>query len=139
MALYGHTKIDIAALKRWANSLDVNKITKVDIGGTVIDLDETAKKILEQQRNLFVTMINNLKPNDDWRICRDVISRMFDNAFIRIDNNSLRFADYYECLIIPSNMKTYKKSLKALTILMLVKLIYIIMIKLLHQLELKVI
>lgn len=112
MALHGTSKIDIAALKRWANSLDINKIEKMDIGGAIIDLDGTTRKILDQQRNLFVTMINNLKTGDDWRICRSAISPMFDNAFIRIDNSSLRFADFYECLIIPSNMKTYKKIIK---------------------------
>lgn len=112
MSLYGHTKIDIASLKRWANSLDVNKITKLDIGGEFLDLNEEARKVLIQQVNQFVIMVNNLKVGDDWRTCMSVISRIFENVFIRIDNSSLRIADFYECLITPSNMKTYKKIIK---------------------------
>lgn len=109
MSLYGHTNINIEALKRWANSLSVDKISQVDIGGDLIKLEDRTRKILELQIQGFADLINHLKLGDDWRNCQGIISQMFYNAFVRIDNSSIRIADFYECLIVPSNMKTYKK------------------------------
>lgn len=109
MSLYGHTNINIEALKRWANSLSVDEIFQVDIGGDVVKLEDGTREILELQIQEFANRINHLNLGDDWRSCPGIISQMFYNAFIRIDNSSIRIADFYECLIIPSNMKTYKK------------------------------
>lgn len=109
MSLYGHTNINIEALKRWANSLSVDEVTQVDIGGNLIKLEDGILEILKLQTQGFAALINQLKPGDDWRNCQGVASHMFYNAFVRLDNSSIRIADFYECLIVPSNMKTYKK------------------------------
>lgn len=109
MSLYGHTNINIEALKRWANSLSVDEISQVDIGGNLIKLEDGTREILKLQIQGFADLINQLKLGDDWRNCQGITSHMFYNAFVRIDNSSIRIADFYECLIVPSNMKTYKK------------------------------
>lgn len=57
-------------------------------------------------------MINQLKPGDDWRNCQGFISHIFYNTFIRVNNNSIRIGDYYECFIIPSDMYTHKRIFK---------------------------
>lgn len=109
MSLYGHTHIELGALKRWANSLSVDDITQIDVGGDLITLDSGTRKILELQIKGFVDLLNNLNFGDDWRECQGILSPMFYNAFVRINNSAIRIGDYYECLITPSNIKTYKK------------------------------
>ena len=112
MALYGHTNINIESLKRWTKTLSVDEISQVDIGGTLIKLDADTRKILKLQVQAFADQVDRLKPGEDWRKCLHTVSHMFYNAFIRIDNSSIQIADFYESLIVPSNMKTYKKIIK---------------------------
>lgn len=112
MSIYGHAHIDLDALKRWINSLVVDDIVQVEIGGDVIVLEDTMREMLKIQTEGFANLINYLKPEDDWRDCQGILSSMFYNAFIRINNSAIRIADYYECLITPSNMETYKKIIK---------------------------
>lgn len=112
MSLYGHTNINIDSLKRWANALSIDNITEVDYGGEPVFFDEITKKILNSQLQVFTALINQLKPGDDWRNCQGFISAIFYNTFIRVNNNSIRIGDYYECFIIPSDMHTYKKIIK---------------------------
>lgn len=61
---------------------------------------------------MFIYQVANLKPEDDWKTCLYNVSPMFYNAFLRIDNSSILIADFYECLIVSSNLKTYKKIFK---------------------------
>lgn len=112
MSIYGHTKINIDALKRWANSISVDKITTVDVGGNTIAIDMEVRKLLDLQTQCFIELINNLKSVGDWESCLNVVSPVFQNAFIRIDDSSIRIADFYECFLEPSNIKTYKKIIK---------------------------
>ena len=52
MSMYGHTNINIDALKRWANSLSLDSILEVEIGGENIVLNDKEKEILELQRQI---------------------------------------------------------------------------------------
>lgn len=112
MSIYGHTHINIDALKRWANSLSVEEITQIEIGGNILTVNEQTKKMLELQINTFKKAVSSLKDGDDWRDCQYIISDAFYNAFVRMDYSSIKIADFYECLIVPSNIKTYKKMIK---------------------------
>lgn len=112
MSLYGHTNINIASLKRWVNSLNVEEIQTVNVGGDNIEINEEAKKVLDIQLKGFSKCINQMKEDDDWRKYQWMLSHVFYNAFIRIDNSSIKMGDFYECLIEPSNLKTYKKMIK---------------------------
>ena len=112
MSIYGHNNINLESLKRWANALSIDNITEVDYGGKPVIFDERSKKILNIQLQGFVAFINQLKPGDDWRECQGIISPIFYNTFIRVNNHSIKIGDYYECFIVPSDMNTHKKIIK---------------------------
>ena len=112
MSLYGHTYININSLKRWVNSLSVDEIQSVDVGGYNLEIKYETKELLELQPQGFSECINRMHEGDDWRKYEGIISHAFYNAFIRLDNSSIRMGDFYECLIEPSNLKTYKKIIK---------------------------
>lgn len=112
MSLYGHTYININSLKRWVNSLSVDEIQSVDVGGYNLEIKYETKELLELQLQGFSECINRMHEGDDWRKYEGIISYAFYNAFIRLDNSSIRMGDFYECLIEPSNLKTYKKIIK---------------------------
>lgn len=112
MSLYGHTYININSLKRWVNSLSVDEIQFVDVGGYNLEIKDETKELLELQLQGFSECINRMHEGDDWRKYEGIISHVFYNAFIRLDNSSIRMGDFYECLIEPSNLKTYKKIIK---------------------------
>lgn len=112
MSLYGHTYININSLKRWVNSLSVDEIQPVDVGGYNLEIKDETKELLELQLQGFSECINRMHEGDDWRKYEGIISHAFYNAFIRLDNSSIRMGDFYECLIEPSNLKTYKKIIK---------------------------
>lgn len=112
MSLYGHTYINIDSLKRWVNTLSLDGIQSVDVGGYNLEIKDETKELLELQLQGFSECINRMHEGDDWRKYQGIISPAFYNAFIRMDNSSIRMGDFYECLIEPSNLKTYKKIIK---------------------------
>ncbi len=112
MSLYGHTHINIDSLKRWVDALSMDGIQNIDIGGYNFEINDETKKQLELQLQSFSECIRQMKEGDDWRNYQGILSHAFYNAFIRVDNSSIRMGDFYECLIEPSNLKTYKKIIK---------------------------
>ena len=112
MSMYGNRLVKHEALKRWVKTISLDNINTVDIGGELLELTEESKKILGIQIALFSKLVESMKPGDDWRALQNVLSPLFYNAFFRVGNNAIRIANYYECMVIPSNMKTYKKIIK---------------------------
>lgn len=112
MSLYGHTSISIESLKRWAKALSADEISQIDVGGTLIEFNAHYREMLKTQVQAFAYLVDMLQPEDDWRNCLSIVSPLFFNAFIRTGNSSIQIADFYECLIVPSNMKTYKRIIK---------------------------
>jgi len=112
MSLYGHRLINIDSLKRWVNSLNVEEDSDVDVGGFSLKINGATKELLTFQLDGFRNLINNMKEGDDWRTFEGILSPIFYNAFIRVDKSSIKMGDFYECLIEPSNIKTYKKIIK---------------------------
>ena len=112
MSMYGNRLVKHEALKRWVKTISLDNINTVDIGGELLELTEKSKKILDIQIALFSKLVESMKPGDDWRALQNVLSPLFYNAFFRVGNNAIRIANYYECMDIPSNMKTYKKIIK---------------------------
>lgn len=109
MSISIENHVNIEALKRWVNRLSVDTISQVEIGGNLIKLENQTLEIIKIQIEEFSKIINCLKQGDEWSTYPSSISTLFYNIFIRIDNSSIRIADFYECLIVPSNIKTYKK------------------------------
>ena len=112
MSMYGNRLVKHEALKRWVKTISLDNINSVDIGGELFELTEESMKILGIQIALFSKLVESMKPGDDWRSFQNVLSPLFYNAFFRVGNNAIRIANYYECMVIPSNMKTYKKIIK---------------------------
>lgn len=112
MTIYGDRYVNQNALKRWAHSLSTTQLNQVDIGGENIDIIPEMKKVLDLQISAFAALVDNMKPGDDWRSLQGVLSPLFFNAFFRLDNSSIRVGNFYECLITPSNMKTYKRIMR---------------------------
>ena len=112
MSMYGNRLVKHEALKRWVKTISLDNINTVDIGGELLELTEKSKKILDIQIALFSKLVESMKPGDDWRALQNVLSPLCYNAFFRVGNNAIRIANYYECMVIPSNMKTYKKIIK---------------------------
>ena len=112
MSLYGHSNISHDALIRWCQSLSPENLSSVDIGGDTVELTDTHKAVLRKQIEAFAGVLDTLKPEDDWRAVQGVLSPLFYNAFIRINDNAIRIGDYYECLVTPANVKTSKKIIK---------------------------
>mgnify|MGYP006903255517 FL=1 len=52
MSLYGHTYININSLKRWVNSLSVDEIQSVDVGGYNLEIKDETKELLERKRQI---------------------------------------------------------------------------------------
>ena len=109
MSLYGDRHITCDALKRWVKTLDVTPHTSVDIGGTTIELTPENKDVIRGQLESFSRAVDLLEDGDDWRSLQGLLSPMFYNLFFRVGNNAVRVANYYECLIVPGNIRTYKK------------------------------
>lgn len=61
MSLYGHTYININSLKRWVNSLSVDEIQSVDVGGYNLEIKDETKEMLELQLQGFSECINSYK------------------------------------------------------------------------------
>jgi len=112
MSINGDKNIKTDSLKRWAQSLNVDELNVIDIGGRSVLADEEIKKILRAQLHAFYDCINGMGEKDDWRNLQGLLSPLFYNAFVRIDNSSIRIGDFYECLIEPANIKTYKKIIR---------------------------
>ncbi len=110
--MYGEHKIKNDALKRWAKSISLKEINFVDIGGDSFEVTPEDKEVLETQVKVFSRLIENMKPDERLRSFRGILSPLFYNAFFRVNNSAIRIANYYECLLTPSNIKTYKKIIK---------------------------
>ena len=82
MSLYGHTYININSLKRWVNSLSVDEIQSVDVGGYNLEIKDETKELLELQLQGFSECINRMQDRKSTRLnsSHNVISRMPSSA-----------------------------------------------------------
>ena len=81
MSLYGHTYINIDSLKRWVNSLSLDGIQSVDVGGYNFEIKDETKELLNLQLNGFSDCVNRMNEDDDWRHYQGILSHAFYNAF----------------------------------------------------------
>jgi len=99
--LYGEIHVKLEPLKEWSSSLHIKQIK--------CDSNNPLYKILGSQLELFKSTISNLKPGDDWREVRGIISPLFQEIFFKTKKNAVYLANYYECFIVPANIETKKK------------------------------
>ena len=112
MSMYGDRNVNIQDLKEWIFQLSVGGIEEVNIAGRSIKLEQASKKVLHLQLELFKNAVSSLDNGDDWRDLRYICSPIFYNAFFKVGNNSIRIANYYECLVVASDLETKKKIIK---------------------------
>lgn len=109
MALYTDINLKFEALQRWADTLSIDDIDHIEVGGEEYKLTEKDKESLKTQLSLFVSAVHRLTPSNEWRYTLYSFSTFFHNAFLKTKNGAIRIANYYESLIKPSNSKTYKR------------------------------
>lgn len=107
--LYAERFVSVNELKKWVKELSVATIDEVNIGGRNIKVDKNTWKILESQLKVFKICIDKLAEGDDWRKLQSDLSPLFNNAFFKVADNAIKIANYYECLVIASDIETKKK------------------------------
>lgn len=112
MSMYGDRHIKIHDLKEWVKYLSIDEVKSVNIAGKDIAIDESSRKMLALQIEIFKKAVNNLEDGDDWRNLQGICSPLFYNAFFKVGNNAIRIANYYECLVVASDIETKKKIIK---------------------------
>lgn len=112
MSLYGDRFVNNDALKRWVGKLSVDKITNIKVGEQDLHITPEVKTTLESMLTIFSECVEKLQQGDDWRDLQYNLSLLFFKAFFQYKENAIRIANFYECLIKPSNIKTYKKIVK---------------------------
>lgn len=112
MSIYGDRCVKVQDLKKWVSQLSINGIRNVNIAGNDIKIDGVCKELLECQLENFKEVVNNFCDEDDWRESQGILSPLFYNIFFKVDNNAIRIANYYECLVLPSDLETKKKIIK---------------------------
>lgn len=112
MSIYGDRHVKVQSLKEWVLQLSIEKLENVNIAGRDIKVDDAYKEILTLQLENFKELVNLLSDGDDWRSLQGICSPLFYNAFFKVGNNAIRIANYYECLVVPSDIETKKKIIK---------------------------
>ena len=112
MSMYGDRLVNIQALKEWVIGLSLDSVDEVNIAGKILELGDTFREMLEAQLGYLKAAVNNLKEGDDWRELRGICSPMFYNVFFKVGNNAIKIANYYECLVLASDLGTKKKIIK---------------------------
>ncbi|MBN1062488.1 hypothetical protein DVV95_11800 [Clostridium botulinum] len=112
MSMYGDRHMKIHDLKEWVKYLSIDEVKSVNIAGKDIAIDESSREMLALQIEIFKKAVNNLEDGDDWRNLQGICSPLFYNAFFKVGNNAIRIANYYECLVVASDIETKKKIIK---------------------------
>lgn len=112
MSMYADRFVNVQELKEWSSELSLDDINEVNIAGKIIELKDEFRYILELQLGFFKEAAINLKEGDDWRDLQYICSPLFYNAFFKVGNNAIRIANYYECLVVASDLATKKKIIK---------------------------
>lgn len=96
-----YPKINIELLKKWSESLSMDQ--------TEYQADSIYYKILRYQLQMFQRMISYLKPGDDWSCVLSIVSSLFQECFFKTSQGAIRLANYYECFLVPADIKTKKQ------------------------------
>lgn len=112
MGIYGDLNIRNPELRAWIGTLSVDEVTTVNIGGNDIQVNEAMRNILQLQIETFKKISEQQNEDADWRDLQGILSPLFYNAFFKANNNAIRAANYFECLIECSDIETRKKLIK---------------------------
>ena len=99
--LDGEKKVNVEALKKWADSLDASAMPAT--------MDSMTRQILSLQLQVFKETVNSLSQGDDWTITQYSISQGFMDTFYKTANDAIHIGNYYECFVVPADIETKKK------------------------------
>lgn len=103
--LHGEEKIDICALRDWAADLDCPHVEV----STCPSLAQQYDDLLETQFKLFKQAVDSLQDGDNWYKVHRMLTPALMNALFRAPFGAVRIANYYECLVVPSDEQTRKR------------------------------
>lgn len=112
MSFYADRHIKVLELKKWASELSIENIHEVNHAGDLVSIDDKMKQILSFQLQGFISLVEVLEEDDDWRDIKGVCSPLFYDAFFKVNDNAIKIANYYECLVVASDIETKKKIIK---------------------------
>lgn len=108
MSIYGDKSVNISQLKQWAKELNIEDILYKIPQRKSYSTDTINRKNLET----FLSTIEKLKEGDDWRDSVNILSQSLLTAVFMVSDNAIKVANFYEILIIPSDIATKKKIIK---------------------------
>ena len=111
MSLYGDSNVSIEEFRCWISNLKISD-SLLDNICIAEETRELVRKLLTTQLEGIKSILDSDNIITDWRDLKGLMSHEFYSAFFQVDNGAIKFANYFECLITPSNIETYKKFFK---------------------------
>ena len=99
--LNAENNVDITALKTWSAALEDESLPN--------SFDDTTRELLSLQLQSFKRTVNSLSQGDDWTATHYNISQGFMECFFKTPRGAIHIANYYECFVVPADIKTKKK------------------------------
>lgn len=112
MSLCGDRNVNVKDLRKWAAQLSIDQIDKIDIAGECWELSIKEKELLQIQIEIFNKAVADFPEDDDWRSLQYLFSDIFLHTFLKVSDNAIKIANYYECLLLSGNVYTKKKIIK---------------------------
>lgn len=111
MSIYGHESVDLAKLKEWAKNLDVEQVLDKSKNGLYGQF--ASEDICKGLLGSFLHCIEDLVEGDDWYYKTiPSLNQALMPAVFMVADNAIRVANYYEIIIVASDIETKKKIIK---------------------------
>lgn len=116
MSIYGHKSVNLAQLKEWAKKLDVEQVLEKSKNGLYGQYasDDICRDLLGG----FLRSIEDLVEGDEWYDKTiPILNHALIPAVFMVADNAIRVANYYEIIILASDIETKKKMIKGFSYL----------------------
>lgn len=111
MSVYGYREVNLSQFKEWAKNLDIEQILDKP-KMSLYDCDDFKDIIRENFAN-FLQCVEDLVEGDCWYDKTiPLLNSMLIPAIFMVADNAIRVANYYEIIIVASNVDTKKKMME---------------------------
>jgi len=107
--LYGETYVDNEKLKEWINTWTIGEHEKQIVYRKFNSYDNKVLTLLDTQISAIKEFVNLLPTDGDWRSMQSMCSRLLYDIFFKVNDNAIKIANFYECLIEPCDVLTEKR------------------------------